>query len=436
MLNKAQAGGTVGRAKVGYLNVTVNIDGHRVNTVSVDDERAPFIVMAFELVATGEFSNVEQALTKATEAGLRMPGTGTPMSIQTMWKVLRDRYYCGYLTYKGVEYKARHDRLIDEDLFERVQKILDAHSGTGVRMRSHPHYLKGALWCNRCKRRFIVQRTKNRHGGVYYYFFCTGRQDRICDHPYIPVEVMEQAVINHYSRLAFPKVFRTEVRSRVDQAAADNHKLSDTMRDKLAKQLDKLDTKENYFLDLASEEEWPKDKLRDKIAAIRTERRSITRSLDQAESQLDGGVQTLTLALNLLEDPQRMYRTGSEAVRTIMNRTIFHKLFVDGDTIVGHELNEPFNLLAEAYSVWQGYPTDTDTAPGPRRATGPRTALHTPQRSSAAPETGHGTTNDHTDSPALALAGQGSSKTAMVELTGLEPVTPALPGRGPVPTRP
>ena len=64
------------------------------------------------------------------------------------------------------------------------------------------------------------------------------------------------------------------------------------------------------------------------------------------------------LALDLLADAQAMYHAGSEAVRTIMNRTIFRKLFVanDGDTIVGYELNAPFDLLTDAYSTWQGYP--------------------------------------------------------------------------------
>ena len=431
MLNKVKNGGSVGRAKVGYLNVTVNIDGHKVNTVSTDHERAPLVAMAFELAATGKFANVEQIHAKVTAAGLTMPGTGKPVSMQTMWRMLRDRYYCGYVTYKGVEYKGRHEPLITEELFDRAQQVLDTHSGTGVRLRSHPHYLKGTLWCNRCKKRFLVQRTKGKSGGIYFYFFCIGRQERICDHPYIPVEVMEQAVINHYTRLGLPDEFRTLIRSVIDQAATNNHKLSDDMREGFTKQLTKLDTKENYFLDLAAEDGWPKDKLRDKISAIRTERHTITRSLEQAENQLDDGIQFLTLALELMTDPHTMYRTGSEAVRTIMNRSIFTKLYVDGDTITGHELREPFNVLAEAYSVWQGYPHQTDTTPGtrPSRATGPRTALHAtpaPQHSSAAPQTRHGATQDHAASPALALLAKGSSKTHMVGRLGIEPRTQGL----------
>ena len=62
--------------------------------------------------------------------------------------------------------------------------MLDSHQGSGVRQRTHHHYLKGTLWCARCESRFIVQRAKG-NGGVYYYFFCRGRQEGVCDQPYV-----------------------------------------------------------------------------------------------------------------------------------------------------------------------------------------------------------------------------------------------------------
>ena len=73
MLNKAQNGGTVGRAKLGYRNVTVKVGGHDVNTIEVDADRSPYSVMAFERAASGKFSNVDEIRAKITAAGLRMP---------------------------------------------------------------------------------------------------------------------------------------------------------------------------------------------------------------------------------------------------------------------------------------------------------------------------------------------------------------------------
>jgi hypothetical protein len=33
---------------------------------------------------------------------------------------------------------------------------------------AHPHYLKGTVWCNRCKRRFVVQRAKGRQASCHH----------------------------------------------------------------------------------------------------------------------------------------------------------------------------------------------------------------------------------------------------------------------------
>jgi hypothetical protein len=247
----------------------VTVDGHKVNTIALDDERAPHIRIAFELRATGRYANMGQLRDKLTDAGLRMPTTGKPVSVQTLWKMLRDRYYTGYVVYKGVEYPGRHEPLISEELFDRAQRVLDSHSGSGTRQRTHHHYLKGVVWCARCKQRFIVQRTKGRHGGIYYYFFCGGREDKTCDQPYVPVEIMEQAVEAHYGDAVWlPDEFRAQVRAAVDAAVATNHSLTDEMRDQYTRRLDKLDAKESYLLDLASEEGWPKDKLREKVQAF------------------------------------------------------------------------------------------------------------------------------------------------------------------------
>lgn len=60
---------------------------------------------------------------------------------------------------------------------------------------------------------------------------------------------------DHYSHAVWlPDEFRVEIRSAVDTAVATNHDLTDEMRDQYARRLDKLDAKESYLLDLASEE--------------------------------------------------------------------------------------------------------------------------------------------------------------------------------------
>lgn len=183
---------------------------------------------------------------------------------------------------------------------------------------------------------------------------------------------MERAVEQHYATIKLDSVFIATVRAGVDDAANSHCELDAELRDEFSKRLDVLDSKENYLLDLAAEEGWPKDKLRSKIAAIRDERKTITARLDHADRQLEAGRDLLHQALDLLADLQAMYQAGNETVRSILNRAIFTKLYIDGHKVSEHELSEPFDILHEAhqrYHIQQhGHPGNPHLPPQKRRS--------------------------------------------------------------------
>jgi site-specific DNA recombinase len=415
MANKASNGGTIGRAPLGYLNQTVQIDGRKINTVVLDPDRAKYVVMAFELWATGDYPSVASLRAELTKAGLRTT-SGKPVLEKTLYNLLRDRYYLGYVTYEGIEYQGRHEPLISEELFDRAQRVIDAHGGAGTRQRSHNHYLRGVLWCGRCQNRLIVQRAQGRHGGEYYYFFCRSRQDGACDLPYMPVELMEDAVIAYYAdAVSLPQAWLDQLRAGVDDAVHANIELSDALRAGFTNRLTKLDQREDYFLDLAAEENWPKDKLRTKIDGIRHERKEIEDTLTHSGQRLDHSRNIFHHALTLLADPQQAYKHGNEAVRTLLNKVFFVRLYVDAGKITDHQTQEPFDAIFEGYRAYRlGHAWESQ--PGTIQ---PRTAV------SAAPPQEHGADdlNDFATLPALALAGHVSSKGSNVELRGIEPLT-------------
>lgn len=287
-------------------------------------------------------------------AGLRMPRSGKPISTKKLGPLLRDRYYIGYVTYDGIEYPGRHEPLITEELFDRVQHVFAAHTEQHVRYRTHNHYLKGLVWCGRCKHRLIIQRAEGRRGGEYFYFYCRGRQLGLCDLPSIPIEVMEAAVVAYYGdAVTLPPDYLQALRAGVDEAASAKYELSNALRQELTKRLATLDRKESYFLDLAAEQDWPKDKLRAKIDSIRAERREIEDTLNRSHEQIECGRTVFDAALTLLEEPQRAYERGNETVRTILNKAFFMRLHVDGGKIIDHDAQEPFGALSNGYRTYR-----------------------------------------------------------------------------------
>src|SRR6185437_12079916 len=152
MAGKVERGGSVGRAQLGYLNVRELFEGREIRTIAVDPQRAPLVLMGFELFATGTYS-YDTLLETLTDAGLRSRPTrkhpaGAPISKHKLGQMLQDRFYIGMVRIKGKEYPGRHEPIIPRDLFERVQEVIAEHGGgEGTRRRKHSHYLKGSLWC-------------------------------------------------------------------------------------------------------------------------------------------------------------------------------------------------------------------------------------------------------------------------------------------------
>jgi site-specific DNA recombinase len=134
MGQKAKNGGTLGRAKLGYLNVRDRSLGREVRTIAVDHDRAPYVTLAFELFATGDYTLPRLVRTLA-ERGLRTRGDGrnpsAPVSHSQLGSILRDRYYVGFVNYGGEELRGRHEPLVTPELFARVQAVWTATRDQG-----------------------------------------------------------------------------------------------------------------------------------------------------------------------------------------------------------------------------------------------------------------------------------------------------------------
>lgn len=161
---------------------------------------------------------------------------GTPIAVGTIGKnpvrpVLPRLHYP-----QGIEYKGRHEPLISEKLYEKVQNVLATTGHSGIRHRVH-HHLKGLLWCGRCKKRFILANNTG-NGGTYPYMSCMGRMKHICDMPYLRLDGrngIEQAISNHYGTVTLNKTTRVTLTAEVDQAIATEQALSEHVRSQLVR---------------------------------------------------------------------------------------------------------------------------------------------------------------------------------------------------------
>ncbi|THV35208.1 recombinase family protein [Glycomyces buryatensis] len=340
---KAQRGGTPNRTRLGYLNVTVTVEGRPVRTVIPDPERAHLVRLIFEQYATGQFTFV-QLREASIQAGLRTRPTkaypaGCDLSIHAIGKILKDRYYLGKVPYKGREYDGRHEPLITPELFEQVQQVLYRQRNAGTRDRKWQHYLKGTVRCARCKRLLTLERAKSKTGRFYFYYLCLGRADGECDLPRMTVPAVEEHVQNHWATLAIGQTTADRIKAELASALESEGAVSATLRRELERELRKIELAEDQCVELIGNPDWPADKLTEKIRLLRIQRETIAAKLTDARSgQLEEAQSTVDLILQLLTDPKRVYGEASNDERRTLNQICFGKLFLDrgefGPTVI------------------------------------------------------------------------------------------------------
>lgn len=347
---KAKKGGTPFKAPIGYLNTRDFVDGREIRTITLDPDRAPLIKLAFELYATGDYSTIELAAILEAQ-GLRSRGTRKcppkPLGFNRIAQLLHNPYYAGSFTYGGKHYSGRHEPLVDEETFDKVQQILKAQRQSGERSWKHHNYLRGTLYCP-CGRRLLYSRNRGHRGDIYEYYVCAGKHVRTCTQPYHRAADVEGAVEQLYAEVELTGEQRDKVRELLETYLAEFEKIADREIRRARSTLERLDNQERkllaaHYADRISDYIYNEEQER-----IRRERIAATSQLQQHQGDTDTVRRTLELALELAADTEHVYRNAKPNERRLLNQAFFEAIEVDGDEIASHTLQPPFRQIKAA----------------------------------------------------------------------------------------
>lgn len=407
MYHKAKNGGTIGRARIGYLNVRKDVDGHLVNSIDIDPDRAPLITWAFEQYATGEYS-----LTRL-QSELELQGLTTRkttrwdekiISRSKLGTILRDPYYLGMVVYKGEVFPGKHPALVKPEVFEKVQQVLDIRAQRNQRDVVHNHFLRAMMRCRRCyhhgrNRQLLFGRANNPRSGVHDYYFCSGRQDKTCDLPYLPIAMIEDHMKRELENLRLLPEEVTMLRVQVDLQIERHLSSERSVRDRTKKELAQLENKEDRLLDLAADGTMDVEKIRERLGKIRVQKARLEERLSSTDEVVRRESQLLLNYLTLLESPGEFYAAAHDDVKRKLLRAFFLCIWIDDtehEIIVDAEAREPLahirNAIRSERSTKQGIKQALDAS-------------------------------DKPNSTLLSLS-DCSSKTNLVPGTGLEPAQP------------
>ena len=319
LAEKARQGHLVGSLPWGYVR------DKQTGGVVPDPERAPLILAIFERYATGQESD------RTTAEWLNARGAttarGRRFGADTVREMLLNASYCGYVTGlrdQSCEIRGRHEPIVPEELFDRVQEIRRWRTRVVKGGRAAEDYLlRQLLYCERCGAR--MQGTRGSRAQHRRYQCGTRRRGGACTQRIVTAEPLEQQLVDWLRDFHPDAALRTLVLEAI-QAAAGNRGDDQARRRELHGQLDRL--KDLYVMGDLSKDQYV------------MRRQALEQEIERIGPPVDPDI---ARAEALLDDFARFWEIEEKpAERHKLLGQLFDRIWQDAGQIVAVTPRKPF----------------------------------------------------------------------------------------------
>jgi site-specific DNA recombinase len=213
----------------------------------------------------------------------------------TLYMHLKNPLYKGMISHKGELYAGEHEAIIDEDQFDRVQKILSYNGRTGGKevRNKYGAILRGLLRCKACDHAmthvFTTSRGKTRK--QYRYYRCVGSIKRgacTCPSGSLPASAIEQLVVDEARKAMTDRALIRQIVG--DSEAVLEQEISDRERDlhDLQQELKRLNRDLRQAVREPGDQTTRIAEINEKIMADQRREQQLRQALDDMRSQRIG----------------------------------------------------------------------------------------------------------------------------------------------------
>ncbi|MBG9657850.1 recombinase family protein [Cytobacillus firmus] len=251
--------GHIKRAEEGYRGMGgdydpagyARVDGELV----VKEDEAKHIQLAFDLYE--QYHSITKVQKYLKEKGYKV------WRFRRYNDILRNKLYCGYVSFAGKHYKGRHKAIITEEQFERVQVLLSRHKGNNAH-KAKASLFSGLLYCGKCGEIYHTYQNKEKNGTVYRYYLCRARR--------FPSEYDEKCMNKIWNYTKLEEIIVEEINNLIIEKGISNKKENKVNYDKLLK---KVDEKMERIIGLYAEGNMPIKILNKQMAALEQEKEQL-----------------------------------------------------------------------------------------------------------------------------------------------------------------
>lgn len=122
---------------------------------------------------------------------------GKPFTSSTFSTVLRNKKYIGIYEFGDVVQAGAVPRIVEDELFFRVQRKMDLNRHRpGAYKAEVPYLLSGKLFCGLCGSPMTGTAGTSRNKSRYHYYICNNRRVKACNKKNVKLDLIEDVVLH------------------------------------------------------------------------------------------------------------------------------------------------------------------------------------------------------------------------------------------------
>lgn len=214
----------------------------------IDPDTAPIVQRIYQEYAAG--TPMMQICRDLDAAGIRSVH-GNAMTVNSLRRILTNRAYIGEYSYSGHVIPDGMPRIIDDDLFDRVQDRLEANKrgGKGARRKIDQeadiadYWLSGHIYCGLCGETMQGISGTGKSGAKHHYYSCKGHRQHQCTARNRPKDVIEAAVTYVLDQIVRDPSYRLEIANKCYERYKQDHDDGGVYADAIRARIKEAETK-------------------------------------------------------------------------------------------------------------------------------------------------------------------------------------------------
>ena len=297
----------LGSAPKGYKNAR----DHSDKPILLPDENAPLIKEAFQLAATGLYSQ-QELLREMNKGGLKC--AKSQFSI-----LLQNRVYAGKVFVKATyNEEARwvdgiHEAFVSTEIFDTVQEILSGRRAKSKRVKIQQLDanlpLRGLLLCSHCGNKLTGSASRG-NGGRYYYYHC-----HICKKDRFRADVVNSQLEEMLDEIRIEPVVKDLYQEIIKDMLKDTKDTSKSEIQRREKEIAKQQERINKITDLLADGEMSKSDYVEAKKRYESEIQKLTSEKNKFRMNENEFAEYLKWGLSMMENIKAHYELADVGVK-------------------------------------------------------------------------------------------------------------------------